>query len=130
MTFGDIGYEEVLFALFALALIFMDVYKSKKYRDTIRERAQREYEEAIELTVEELESRLGESELLYEDFEQTHWMTVGLLLGICSYIYWHVWYLSVAISVSVVFIGWKYIAIRPFTTDSVNHSKSSVGARE
>ena len=116
-----IALSEILFFIFTVVLTAFNIKKSKNRRKTIRDRVQREFDEEVELSSEELESRLGESELMYEDLEQTHWVTVGILLSFCSYLYWHVWYVSIAIGVCVVFVGWKYIAIRPFTTGIVDH---------
>ncbi len=116
MIKGSIGYEEViLLSLFILAFI-LDFFKSKKYRKEIKERANREWSEEIELTADELEERLSETELMYENLEETYWMHIGLLVGFLSYLYWHVWYVSLLIFVVVAFGGSRYLAIRPFTS--------------
>jgi hypothetical protein len=53
---------------------------------------------------------------MYEDLEKDYYMTLGMLIGLLTYEYWHVWYISFAIFVAFVFMGWKYLAICPFTT--------------
>lgn len=116
------NYIDVLVVLVVLGAMFFDFMKTKKHRNRIKERDKKEFEGKIELSADELESRLGESELLYEDLEQTYWVQAGLLLGICSYLYWHVWYVSIISGVGVAFVGWKYIALRPFSNGANDHS--------
>ena len=112
---GDIGYEEViLLSLFIVAFV-LDFIKSKKYRKEVKERANREWSDGIELTADELEERLSETELMYENLEETYWMHIGLLAGFFSYLYWHVWYVSILIFLVVGFGGSRCLAIRPFS---------------
>lgn len=111
-----ITYIDSILILFFLIALANTANNSRLHRKRIKESANREYNEEIELSLDELESRLNQSELMYEDLEQTYWVHVSTLIGICSYLYWHSWYISIAIGVGLIFLGVKYLAIRPFTT--------------
>lgn len=108
--------EGILFILVAILVVALSIRKTGKIRDQIKERVNREYNQEVELSTDELEQRLGESEIMYEKLEQTYWTHVGLLVGISTHLYWHVWYLSVAVALCLIFVGTKYISIKPFST--------------
>ena len=108
--------EGIAFLVFIVILFVYDVRKISQRRLQIKVRANKEFDEETELTIEELESRIGEAELMYEDLEQTYWMHVSAFIGISTYFYWHLWYASVAIAAATAFIGYKYLSVKPFTT--------------
>lgn len=114
-----IPFEYALFVLLIIIAVIYDARKVKQHRDRIKERVAREFSQEIELSVDELQSRLGESELMYENLEETHWVHVGLLVGTATYFYWHNWYISIAMGVSLIFIGYKFLCFRPFTTGAL-----------
>jgi len=111
-----ISFEYALFILLIIILFIFDIRKVKHHRDEIKERVNREFDQEIVLSVDELESRLGESEIMYENLEETYWVHVGLLVGMATYLHWYNWYVSIAIGVGVIFIGYKFLCIRPFKT--------------
>lgn len=111
-----ITLESGLFILVVIIAIVFSARKTAQQRAKIKERVNREYDQEIKFSTDELESRLGESELMYEDLEQTYWVHVGALVAIATYFYWHVWYLSTAVGIGLIFVGYKYLSLRPFTT--------------
>ena len=111
-----ITLESGLIILVGIIAIVFSARKNAKHRAIIKERANRDYEQENELSQDELETRLSESELMYEHLEETHWLSVGLLVGIATYFYWHIWYVSVAIGIGLIIIGSKYLSLHPFTT--------------
>jgi hypothetical protein len=112
--------------LFILAVIIALLHHARKtaiQRNKIKERINREYDQEIELSTDELKSRLGESELMYEDLEQSFWVHVGVLIAVATYFYWHFWYISLVIGPSIIFVGYKYLSLRPFTTGIADRSE-------
>ena len=108
--------EALIFICVAVASLGYSAYRSNRDRTRIKERANREYQDEHEPTRDELESRLGEMELMYEGFEESYWFQMGVLLSFGSYLYWNLWYISAGIGVGIVWIGYKFLAVRPFTT--------------
>jgi len=110
----------LLYTLYIILVIITLLLHARKIaiqRNKIKERTNREYDQEIELSTDELESRLGESELMYEDLEQTYWMHVGILIAIATYFYWHFWYISLVVGPTIIFVGYKYLSLKPFTTN-------------
>jgi hypothetical protein len=52
---------------------------------------------------------------MHEGLEQTYWAHIGAISAIIAHLYWHQWYVSVLVGMSIVFVGWKFFAIRPFS---------------
>ena len=99
-----------------VAAIIHGFIKTKKYRENIKTIANKEYENEIEATIEELEDRLSDSQIMYEELEQDYWIHIGLLLGAISHSYCHTWYISIAIGLFIMFFGVKFLSLRPFST--------------
>ena len=85
-------------------------------RSEIKKRANEEYEKEVELTINELQSRLGESELKYESLEDTYWLHIGMFSGVASHLYWHLWYISIPIAILIWVVGVNYLTLRPFVS--------------
>lgn len=111
-----ITLEAGAYILLVIVALIISARNTATKRAKIKEQVNREYDEEVELTRDELESRLGEAEILYEDLEQTYWVHVGVLIGIATYFYGHIWYLSVAIGVGVIIVGYKFLSLKPFST--------------
>ena len=105
--------------------VIIEITNTVKRRRKIKERATRESK--IGLTRDELENRLGESELMYEELEKSYWLHIGILVGVCVQLYLHNWYISVISSVVAIILGYKYLTIRPFTsgTPDIDTDKQS-----
>ena len=103
-----------IFIIIVLVSLIYSARSASKIKAKLKARANKEYDSEAELTNDELKSRLGEAEVMYEELEQTYWVHIGVLVGIVSYFYWHVWYLSISISVMLIFVGDKYLSIKPF----------------
>ncbi|MBU1369062.1 MAG: hypothetical protein KKE62_18825 [Proteobacteria bacterium] len=110
------SFEGLIIIAVIIVGIYCNVRFTAKQRSLIKKRSNWEYEKEIELTKDELESRLGEAEIMYEDLEEQYWTDVALLVGIMSYLYWHIWYISLLITLIIGFTGIKYLTIRPFKT--------------
>ena len=104
----------LIFVIIVIGLFIHDAVKTKKRRAYIKERANAEYN-SDNLGQEYYRERLGESELMYEDLEETYYMHIALLIGIAVHLYWDVWYLSILVVVLVAFLGIKFLATRPFS---------------
>ena len=93
------------------------VYQAKtvaKHRRKLRDRANENFRSEIELSTDELESRVFEVELMYEELEGTYWAHVSALAGALSYLYWDIWYLSLIVFILLWFIGERFLTLKPF----------------
>jgi hypothetical protein len=104
----------VLFVIIIFITLFHSARRISKIRSKIKAGANKECDAEIELTNDELEIRLGEADLMYEELEQTYWAHTSALIGIASYFYWHNGYLSLGASVLLALLGDKYLSIKPF----------------
>lgn len=105
----------VLLLIVAWALI-SSAKNTAKQRARIKERANHEYDGETEISADELESRLDDAEIMYEDLEQTYWVHVSVLIGLCTYFYWHIWYVSLGLGMGLAYIGCKFLSVKPFST--------------
>ena len=110
-------FVDAVFIVFFVTSIIYQGRRCSKIRAEIKARANKEYDEEIDLTKAELESRLGEAELMYEELEETHWTHIALWAGFASYFYWQNWYISLGIFVFLFFVGDKYLSIKPFKSN-------------
>jgi hypothetical protein len=108
------GSSELVVVLAALILMFYGAYRTRSARKKIKEQANRDFHE--KLNRDQLESRLSESELMYENLEIDYWIMVSLFVGVCTYLYWHVWYISVPATIGLAWLGTQYFAAKPFST--------------
>ena len=106
--------SDVLFVIIMLVAFVYFARKTRKTRSEIKERANKDYDSEEELPNDELESRLGEAILMYEELEERYWAHIGFLAGLASYYYWDVWYLSFGIGILLMLVGHQYLSIRPF----------------
>lgn len=67
------------------------------------------------MSTEYWQDRLGESEIMYEDLEETYYVHISVLVGLAAQLYWDTWYISVAIGLLVAFMSLKFLALKPFT---------------
>jgi len=107
-------YVGIVVALLIVIQIFFSARKVSKQRLQIKEQANKDFDKGVEVDV--LESRLGDAELMYEDLEETYWVHISALIVISTYFYWHLWYVSIAIGAALLFIGVKYLSLKPFST--------------
>jgi len=107
-------WEGIFFISLILILLFISAKKSAKFRASIKAQANADYDSETEVHAEEFQSRLGEANLMYEELEQTYWVHLSIAIGVASYFYWHIWYLSFGIGLALVFIGDNYLSIKPF----------------
>jgi len=63
--------EGIIFFLVVVWAIFSAAKNTAKQRAAIKARTNQEYDQETELTSDELQSRLGDSEIMYENLEQT-----------------------------------------------------------
>ena len=112
-----ITFEIGLFILVGIILIFYSARKTALQRTKIKNRINLEYEQEIELSTDELESRLSDAELMYEDLEESYWEHTGFLVALATYFYWHIWYLSLVIGIGLIIVGRIYLSLKPFTTN-------------
>ena len=109
-------WEGVVFILLILISIIVHARKTSKIKARIKAQANEDYERATEIPKEELQRRLGEADLMYEELEKTYWVHLGIAIGMASYFYWHIWYLSLGIGLLIVFIGDNCLSIKPFVS--------------
>ena len=104
----------LLLAIIVIGLFIHDALKMKKRRAQIKERANSE-NNAEHLSQEYYRERLSESELMYEDLEETYFIHIALLIGLAVQLYWKLWYFSIAAVAVVAILGIKYLATKPFS---------------
>jgi hypothetical protein len=107
---------ELLFIAAIFVALLMEARKMATRRGKLKQRSNQEFDQEIEISRDELELRLGESELMYEDLESTYWMHVSALVAISTHLYWHNWYLSLAMFAALAIIGVTFLSLKPFTT--------------
>lgn len=105
-----------LFTTFVIWRTISAVKHTRKRKNEIKQRANLEYNNDITISAEELERRLSESELMYQDLEETYWIQSSLLIGLCTYLYWGIWYISLIVCMAIAFIGFKFLSLKPFST--------------
>jgi hypothetical protein len=54
----------------------------------------------------------------YETLEKSFWVTVSFLLAVIAHLLYHDWFLTIGILIGVFFLGWRFLAKRPFTNNS------------
>ena len=106
---------EIFICIIVVYLMVRQARHVIKIKKDIKRRANREFESDCQPTIEELESRLGESEVMYENLESSYWAHISVLVGIVSYLYWYVWYISLPIAVLLWVVGVKFLSVKPFT---------------
>lgn len=104
----------VLFLVLSALILIHSGRRNAKIRTEIKARTNKEFDDEIELTNDDLKARLSEVELMYEELEQTYWEHIGALVGIASYFYWQNWYISFGVAILLIFVGGKYLSIKPF----------------
>jgi hypothetical protein len=109
------GITEIIIITFFFVMLVKSIYSSSKIKRINKERVNRDYNSDVDLSAEEYETRIGESELMYEDLEGDYWFAAAGLSSIIAHLYWHNWYITLLIGVSIWVVGWKFLAIRPFT---------------
>ena len=108
------GITEIIIIAWFVVALPISIYKVSKIKRANREKVNREFHSEVELTADEYQSRFSEIEFMYEDLEQIYWAHIGVLSAIIAHLYWHKWYVSILVGMSIVFIGLKFLAIRPF----------------
>ena len=108
--------EELTLLLIVLGAFVWQAKIVHQQRSKIKERANEEFEKDIDPTIDELQSRLGESELQYESLEDTYWLHIGMFSGVASHLYWHHWYISIPIAISIWVVGGNYLTLKPFAS--------------
>ena len=96
-----------------MAIFVHGAINTKKQRALLKKRSNEEFE-ADNLDNEYYTKRLSESEFMYEDLEETYYMHISLLVGLAVQLYWGVWYISLAVGISLAVIGIKFLALKPF----------------
>ncbi|RHW76805.1 hypothetical protein [Colwellia sp. RSH04] len=105
---------DVLLVLIILVTFLYFARKARKTRSEIKKCANQDYESEEELSNDELDRRLCEAKLMYEELEERYWGHIGFLAGLASYYYWDIWYLSFGIGILLMLVGHQYLSIKPF----------------
>ncbi|MCH2058125.1 MAG: hypothetical protein MK214_16225 [Thalassotalea sp.] len=103
----------ILIGLLLLSLIYSSI-KTSKAKTRIKEQSIRNSSSERNLEKEELEDQFTELALMYEDLEQTYWVHIATLVGIISFFWLNIWYLSLGVSLLVIFLGDRYLSLKPF----------------
>ena len=53
----------------------------------------------------------------YETLEKSFWVTVSFLLAVIVHLLYKDWYLTVGVLIGVFFLGWRFLAKRPYTNN-------------
>ena len=62
------------------------------------------------MSEEELQDRIVELESAHEELELDHHIAISLLLAFIIQMYWHIWYITVPLSILIFFILRKFFA--------------------
>ena len=57
----------------------------------------------------------------YETLEKSFWVTVSFLLAVVAHLLYKDWYLTVGVLIGVFFLGWRFLAKRPYTKNKSEH---------
>ncbi len=118
------GIKEIVIITLVIVILIRTIYSSSKIKRINKKRANREYSSGVDLSAEEYKTRLGEIELMYEDLEGDYWFVGAAASSIIAHLYWHNWYITVLIGVSIWVVGWKFLAIRPFTNGIADNNET------
>ena len=53
----------------------------------------------------------------YEILEKSFWVTVSFLLAVIVHLLYKDWFLTIAVLMGVFFLGWRFLAKRPFSNN-------------
>jgi hypothetical protein len=112
--------SELVLLIVIVAMIAWQIKTVSSRKAEIRLRAHKDFEVGYMPTIEELQNRLSESELQYEELEHTYWVHIGVFVGIAAQLYWNIWYVSIAIALFTIFVGVKFLSSNPFTSKIAN----------
>ena len=68
--------------------------------------------------LEEHNKKINALKSEYETLEKTFWVTTSFLLAVIAHLLYQDWYLSIGVLLGVFFLGWKFLAERPFTNNT------------
>ena len=57
----------------------------------------------------------------YETLEKSFWVTVSFLLAVVAHLMYKDWYLTAGVFVGVFFLGWRFLAKRPYSKNKSEH---------
>ena len=57
----------------------------------------------------------------YETLEKSFWVTVSFLLAVVAHLMYKDWYLTAVVLVGVFFLGWRFLAKRPYSKNKSEH---------
>lgn len=114
---------DIVITTWIMVALVKSIKNTSKIKRINKERVNREYNSTSDLSVEEYQTRIGETVLMYEDLEGDYWFVGAGLFSIIAHLYWHNWYITVLIGVSIWVVGWKFLAIRPFTNGIPDNDK-------
>ena len=55
----------------------------------------------------------------YEILEKSFWVTVSFLLAVIAHLLYQDWFLTIGVLIGVFFIGWRFLAKRPFSKKKI-----------
>ncbi len=70
------------------------------------------------ISTEEHNKKVIELKSEYETLEKSFWVTVSFLLAVIAHLLYQDWFLTIGVLLGVFFLGWKFLAKRPFTNNS------------
>ena len=111
---GDLTPQMVLGSLKESTDEIVRIFKES--RETISRRDKAPNFNAMQKANDDLRDRLIASQVEHQELENSYWQTSGVLIGIATYLYWHVWYVSIIIGLLIIFVGIKFFSFRPFDT--------------
>jgi hypothetical protein len=69
------------------------------------------------MSPEEYETKISELEQKVESLEEDIGYAIGIFFGVISYYEWHVWWASILVAITTMFIIHKYVSEKPFTNN-------------
>ena len=67
----------------------------------------------------EHDEKVTELKSEYETLEKTFWVTVSFLLAVIAHLLYQDWFLTIGVLIGVFFLGWRFLAKRPFSKKNI-----------
>lgn len=109
--------ENIISATFFIGLFFVFARQTASAKQKIKKRANEEYVSSKNINTEDLQKRLAESELMYEELERERVIVFAFLAGLLSLHTLNEWYWALLSAVIAGVLADKYLSVKPFTND-------------
>ena len=93
--------------------------ESSSQQSLISVRGLKDFMNKDSLPTVEQDEKITELKSEYETLEKTFWATVRFLLAVIAHLLYQEWFLTIGVLIGVFFLGWRFLAKRPFSKKSI-----------